>query len=628
MLTNASEREPVPDQATWHADWLVAFGPDVRHLAASSIRATRRWHSTASELAVTGAAGSDLRVAEGTQLVVLFSGLLTNAQELMPGATQDDAAGIVLRLVQKHGVDAFSKLRGPFAALAWNRQEGTLLVGRDQVGFEPMFYARSGAGWLFSPSPDVLAAQPGVSRDPDAVALSEWVCGWFPAVEDTTYRDVKRVPPGSGITYKGSDTRVQRYWDPFPEGKPIDWLKESDLDDFESRFEQAVTRATCGLPPAIFLSGGLDSIAVALSASDSSRATGAQLPLALSLVFPDPASTEEPIQTGVASHLGLEQALVPFNDTISSRGLLQDALSLSASSPQPIWNMWAPAYNPLAQLAAQGGRKVILTGRGGDEWMTVSPYLLADQLKHGNIVGAARLIRSRQRASGVTGLKAAGQLAWRTAGRPLASAALDCLAPTLWHQRRRRRLLSERPGWLAPDPAIRKAMDERIDRFIEPARPKGGFYQRECRTALRHPAITHDMEETQEFGRRHGLRVMHPFWDVDLIELLHRVPPDMLIMDGRSKWLLRRQLGQRLPGLGLEKRGKTSAAHVFLGLLDREAPRAWQVLGGLPTLDRIGAVSTADIQSGLQSRSLIERTGGVGRLYTLLNLEAWVRERA
>ncbi|MDQ3421349.1 MAG: hypothetical protein M3541_21695, partial [Acidobacteriota bacterium] len=159
MLTNVSEREPVADQATWHADWLVAFGPDVRHLAASSIRATRRWHSSASEMAVSGAAGSDLRMAEGTQLVVLFSGLLTNAQDLMPGATQDDAAGIVLRLVQKHGVDAFSKLRGPFAAIVWNRHEGTLLVARDQVGFEPMFYARSGTGWLFSPSPDVLAAQ-------------------------------------------------------------------------------------------------------------------------------------------------------------------------------------------------------------------------------------------------------------------------------------------------------------------------------------------------------------------------------------------------------------------------------------------------------------------------------------
>jgi asparagine synthase (glutamine-hydrolysing) len=628
MLITGRERERVANPAAWHADWLVAFGPDVRHLASSSVRATRRWHSSASEMAVMGVAGSDVRVAEGTQLVVLFSGLLTNAHELMAGATQDDAAGIVLRLLQKHGADAFGRLRGPFAAIAWNRQEGTLLVGRDQVGFEPMFYARSGAGWLLSPSPDVLAAQPGVSSDPDAVALSEWICGWFPAVEDTTYRAVKRVPPGSSITYRGRDMQVRRYWDPFPEGEPIEWLKESDLDDFESRFQQAVDRATCGLAPAIFLSGGLDSIAVAVSASNAARAAGSQSPLALSLVFPDPASTEEPIQTGVASRLGLEQELVPFNDTISGRGLLQDTLSLSAASPQPVWNMWAPAYNPLAEIAAQRGRGVILTGRGGDEWLTVSPYLMADQLMRGNLVGAARLIRSRQQSSGVTGAKAAGQLLWRTAGRPLASAALDLLAPRQWHQRRRRKLLRERASWVAPDPAVRKAMDDRLDRWIDPARPKGGFYQREARTGLRHPAVTHDMEETQEFGRRHGLRVMHPFWDIDLIELLHRVPPSMLIMDGRSKWLLRRTLGQRLPGLGLEKRVKTSAAHVFRGILDREAPPAWERLGGLPTLERIGAVHTAELQSSLQSRSLVERTGGVGRLYTLLNLEAWVQGRA
>src|SRR5688572_10972966 len=233
MLTTGSERERVANPSTWHADWLVAFGPEVRHLASSSLRATRRWHSSASEMAVTGVAGSDVRVAEGTQLVVLFSGLLTNAQELMAGATQDDAAGIVLRLLQKHGADAFGKLRGPFAAIAWNRQEGTLLVGRDQIGLEPMFYARSGAGWLLSPSPDLLARQPGVSSDPDPVALSEWICGWFPAVEDTTYRAVKRIPPGSSVTYRGSDMQARRYWDPFPEGKPIEWLKESDLDDFE-----------------------------------------------------------------------------------------------------------------------------------------------------------------------------------------------------------------------------------------------------------------------------------------------------------------------------------------------------------------------------------------------------------
>ena len=53
--------------------------------------------------------------------------------------------------------------------------------------------------------------------------------------------------------------------------------------------------------------------------------------------------------------------------------------------PQPMWNLWAPAYTALARHAVARGRRVILTGRGGDEWLTMSPYLLADQLKRGDV---------------------------------------------------------------------------------------------------------------------------------------------------------------------------------------------------------------------------------------------------
>ena len=624
--TSSSERDAMADEASWHARWLIAAGPKVE--LESRRGAVRRWCSQAGTLAIAEIEGSDLRVAEDADLVIVFSGLLTNVEELDAGATQADAARIALGLMKIRGVDAFAAFRGPFAVVAWHRRDGSLVVARDQVGFEPIFYARVGTGWLLSRSPDTLAAHPGVSREPDAVALSEWLCGWFPAVEDTTYRAIKRVPPGTALTLRGAEIGAHRYWDPFPEGEPVEWLKEKDLEDFEPRFGRAVRRSMAGLAPAIFLSGGLDSIAVAIAAADAAHSGESEPPLALSLVFPDAASNEEPIQKGVAGQLGLEQILVPFEEAIGAGGLLRAALTLTAHAPQPIWNMWAPAYEPMAQAAARNGRRVVLTGRGGDEWLTISPYLLADQFRRGDFAGAARLIRMRQRSNGLTGARATGRLIWGAAGRPLASAALDAIAPTLWHQRRRRRLLGERPDWVAPDPSIRRAMDERIDRFIDPARPKGGFYQREARTSLRHPAITQDMEETQEFGRRHGLRMLHPFWDVDLIELLHRVPPDLLMNDGRSKWLLRRKVAHRLPGLGLERRGKASAANVFRGLLEREAPVEWTRLNGAPALERIGVVRTADIGSGDPTRSLIGKAGGTGRLYTLLNLEAWVQQRA
>jgi asparagine synthase (glutamine-hydrolysing) len=277
----------------------------------------------------------------------------------------------------------------------------------------------------------------------------------------------------------------------------------------------------------------------------------------------------------------------------------------------------------LARLARGDGARLILTGRGGDEWLTVTPYVLADYAARGNVAGLWRMLAAWQRAHHA-GLRGLSRLVWTTAGRPLASATLDAVAHRSWSARRRRRLLAERPAWLAPDPAIRAAMEARVDRWMEAARPPQGFYVREMRTALFHPGITHDMEETQEFGRRNGQRVLHPFWDVDLVNALYRVPPDLLMKDGRSKWLLRRRLAARFPGLGLERRVKVSARSVFRGLMDREAPAAWQHMGSVRALEALGVVSAGGVESAYQTASRLHRLGS-GRFWTLLNFESWVR---
>jgi hypothetical protein len=296
---------------------------------------------------------------------------------------------------------------------------------------------------------------------------------------------------------------------------------------------------------------------------------------------------------------------------------------MTASWPQPMLNLWAPAYGYLARLGRRDGARLIFTGRGGDEWLTVTPYVLADYAARGNVVGLWRTLAAWRRAhhAGVGDLT---RLMWTTAGRPLASATLDAVAHRSWSARRRQRLLAERPPWVAPDPVIRSAMDDRVDRWMETARPPQGFYVREMRTALFHPGITHDMEETHEFGRLNGQRVLHPFWDVDLVNALYRIPPHLLMKDGRSKWLLRRRLAARLPGLGLERRAKVSARGVFRGLMASEAPAAWAHLGGVKALADAGIVSPAGADLAYESAARLRRLGS-GRFWALLNFETWAR---
>jgi asparagine synthase (glutamine-hydrolysing) len=598
-------------------DWLVAF----------DIRGANPGAGLTAPVSIHGGAVAGVDVAEVGSLIVFFAGVLTNERELDPRGTRSHAQ-TAAALLQAKGADGLTELRGAFAILAWDGASRTLTVVRDHIGLQPLFAARTAARWLFSPSPAALVACPEVSRALDAVAISEWLCGWYPAIEDTAYRDVKRVPPATITTIRARGVEQWRYWDPAPVTEPIPWSREEDLEAFEGLLTRAVTRAmqaTSGRC-AIFLSGGVDSISVAAAATDVAHAAAEDRPIALSLVFPDAASNEEVIQAAVASRLGLRQHLVPFATAAGPTGLLEAALAMTASWPQPMLNLWAPAYRHLARLAAADGADVILTGRGGDEWLTVTPYVMADYARHGNVPGIWRMLRAWRRAHG-GGVRDSWRLFWTTAGRPLASAALQTVVPERWHARRRRTLLSERPAWVAADPAIRAQMDERVDRWMEPARPPHGFYVREMRTALFHPGITHDMEETWEFGRQGRQRVMHPFWDVDLVNALYRVPPDLLMKDGRAKWLLRRRLAARFPGLGLERRVKVSARSVFENLMCQEAPAAWRRLGGVRALAEAGVVSATGVESAYQ-RLADSRQLGTGRLWALLNYETWARSRA
>ena len=603
--------EPVAGarRRVWNHDWVVEFG------------------TSASPLRVhDGPDGSALIRADDDRVVVLFAGLLTNARELHPEGYSGNAADIVRQAYRGDAVALVRQLRGPFAVFILERATGRLWVARDQAGQQPLYLART-TTWLFSGSPVVLDRQDGVKSGPDPVALSEYLCGWYPSVASTGYRGVERVAPATILRIEGGREYSERYWDPWPKDERIEWLNARDLDRFDEVFARAVARTTNVGAAAIFLSGGVDSIAVASEASDGLRARGEVAPQALSIAFPEGPSNEASVQVGVAGALGLRQTILPFDEAVGPDGLVARALAMSAEWPVPMWNIWAPAYEQLARVGRDQGCTSILTGRGGDEWLTITPYLAADLVRAGDFSGVARLLAMRRRSQNLRGVRAHARLLWLAAGRPLASAALDAVAPRMWHSRRRARLMAARPSWIAPDPGVRSAMDERVDQWIAPARPRHGFYVREMRTALLHPAITHDLEETQEFGRRLGMNVLHPFWDVDVIDLLYRTPPRLLMADGRSKWLLRRRLAERLPGLGLERRGKVVAGSVYRNLMQRHARLAWDRLGGMKALTELGVVSSSGVQSALPGMLGSGPTQYTGYVWELLTLETWVRQR-
>jgi asparagine synthetase B (glutamine-hydrolysing) len=536
-------------------------------------------------------------------------------------------ARVILEAYRRSGEQCLDRVNGRCVVLVNDRSTRRLLAARDRMGVCPLFYAAIGDGVLFSPSIEALLAQPEVSRAVSRVVLAEHLMHRWVDPNETYFAAVRRVPPGHVVRVQDGHLALSRYWNPSTDHAVSD---DEALDQFDAVFERAVERCMGQHRTAIFLSGGFDSVSVAAAATAVARRDGRLDPRALSLGFDDPDCDEQFVQRSVAHSLGVPQDLVPFDQAVNGRGLLMPALEMGATWPVPLLNIWTPAYCALAQRARPHGCDTILTGTGGDEWLNVTPFLAADLIRQREVRALARLVGVFARSFRLTRLQVLRTALWTFGLRPLAGEVLDHVAPRQWQARRQRKLVQATHAWIAPDPSLRKEMDDRTERLMQPSRPgPGGYYERELQLALAHPLVSIEYEEHAEFSRRVGASVLHPYLDADLVTLLYRMSPAALTTGGRTKSLVRAAVARRFPTLGFERQRKVSATNFFQTVMRREAPAAWQTLGGTRTLSDLGVVQPARLAAVatdlFAGRHRPERDYSI---WCVLNLESWVRGRA
>jgi asparagine synthase (glutamine-hydrolysing) len=577
--------------------------------------------------------------AQRSGIALILDGTLYNRRELQDelgellASTNNDDAEVILAGYQRWGEDILRRLRGAFALLIWDTSREVLLCLRDPLGSYPLFYANGCQELLISTSVDVLLRQPYVSRDVNRAALADHLVDRYPRMEETCYEAVSRVPPGHVLKVTGEGRRSSRYWDPSPDGK-VKWLTPDEVEQFDELLDRAVSRCLSVGPTGIFLSGGLDSVSVAAVATERCRIEGLPKPWALSLIFPDPKSNEEIVQRGVAAQLGLPHVVKPFFEATGPEGLLGPALALSSSLSAPLMNTWLPAYYELALEGKRRGCQGILTGGGGDEWLTVSPYLAADLLRDFDFAGFYRLWQSMRRSFRRSSFALLRSLVWTFGAQPVvlppAQRFVKKVAP--WALTLRHRLSPKpapwiAPKWLAPDAALRRQFDlRREEEHANRKQTSDSYYIREIRPALDHAVISWELEEMFEVYQRAGVRTLQPFWDPDLVDMLYRTPPFLLIQDGLNKGLVRGSLARRFPQLGFDRQRKIEATTFYASLIYRNGGEIWQQSGGVPTLAKLDIVDEGRLRPMIE-RLLASRKEGskAHRIWSVLNLESWAR---
>ena len=125
-----------------------------------------------------------------------------------------------------------------------------------------MRWGRDGA-WYLSDSIVALARADGVSTAINRPALAASLINYHLDAAETYFEAIRRVPAGRALTTGPSGATSERDRDPAPTEQAVEWITEADIPHFSTVLERALGRALSVGRPSIFLSGGIDSVALA-----------------------------------------------------------------------------------------------------------------------------------------------------------------------------------------------------------------------------------------------------------------------------------------------------------------------------------------------------------------------------
>ncbi|HEY4551256.1 MAG TPA: asparagine synthase (glutamine-hydrolyzing) [Bacillus sp. (in: firmicutes)] len=165
-------------------------------------------------------------------------------------------------------------LNGIFAFAVWDQERDLLYIGRDRLGVKPLFYYETATGFIFGSELKAILAHPDVNRALDQEGLSE-VFGLGPSRSPGSgvFKGVKELRPAHALTFSKDGLKIWRYWN--VKSEPHQDSLDETAEKIRFLFTDAVTRQLVSdVPLCTFLSGGLDSSAIAGIAANAFQKEG------------------------------------------------------------------------------------------------------------------------------------------------------------------------------------------------------------------------------------------------------------------------------------------------------------------------------------------------------------------
>ncbi|MGE0385650.1 MAG: asparagine synthase (glutamine-hydrolyzing) [Gammaproteobacteria bacterium] len=445
---------------------------------------------------------------------------------------------ILLALYQLHGPRFVERIDGMFAFAIVDLRERRLMLARDRLGIKPLYYHADPRRVAFASELKALLAVPGVPTVLDPAAFGEFLHLMSIPGDGSIFRDVRRLPAAHYLLAQEGGLSLHEYWRVPLSRAPVRTDVEAAAARFNAVFDAAVrSHMVSDVPVGVFLSGGVDSSAVAAAAA---RAGGCA-PASFAVNFPGQAGYDEgPYARRVASHVGTQH--VDFDVTPDLASVL----------PRVVWHAdepFAVSSSLALYLLAQRARehvKVVLTGDGGDEvfggylWRHVDfPPRAAPGSAAGRVLCRALAPLARNRGSALA---------------RYARAALERLGCVQVTDERYLRSFTclrdeEISALLQPDLARRvlRAWDGNVtQRYLDGA---AGVSQltRKLYADIKSTLVGEMLTKVDRMTMAFGLEARVPFLDRALVEWAFGLPDDLKVRAGEGKFVVKKALESRLP---------------------------------------------------------------------------------
>ncbi len=470
---------------------------------------------------------------------ITFNGEIYNFQELrreLEKKGQVFRTGtdteVILKGYALWGLECVRRLRGIFAFGIWDASRKSLLLARDQLGVKPLYYWHKNDAFLFASEVRALLSTELTGRRLDIDGLQSYLA--YGSVQEpfTMVHGIRSLEAGHFMVCDEGAVRTERYWK-LPQTEPgsYDVPKKLYEEAAHRLFDAVDSQLVSDVPLGAFLSGGIDSTAIAALMQQSNKGKVRTF----SVVFNEEAYDERHWSQLAAHEIGTEHTEL----TLTAEEVRHELPHALECFDQPSVDGLNTYF--VSKAVREAGLTVALSGVGGDELfggygsfrkpLLMERFSLATQ----KIPLFTRRILSRALSAWGRG----------EAMRKVADTLITTRHPYLLS----RRLFSNGQLSLLLSRSIpfSSAWEEeafgRLETEIRLYDPINRISALELQTYM----LSTLLRDTDQMSMAHSLEVRVPLIDPLLVEFCFTVPGSCKIENGQPKPLLTRPLGDLLP---------------------------------------------------------------------------------